>query len=64
MRLSFIIFRAGAFVLGVLGLAATPIGADRPSCDCHILDHEDLGMMEVVEVVEPEGSRPLRGHRH
>ena len=21
---------------------------------CHILDHEDLGMMEVVEVVEPE----------
>jgi FtsP/CotA-like multicopper oxidase with cupredoxin domain len=27
---------------------------------CHILDHEDLGMMEVVEVVEPEGSQPLR----
>jgi FtsP/CotA-like multicopper oxidase with cupredoxin domain len=26
---------------------------------CHILDHEDLGMMEVVEVVEPE-SVPLR----
>ena len=25
---------------------------------CHILDHEDLGMMEVVEVVEPE-SVPL-----
>ena len=25
---------------------------------CHILDHEDLGMMEVVEVVEPEGSHP------
>jgi FtsP/CotA-like multicopper oxidase with cupredoxin domain len=26
---------------------------------CHILDHEDLGMMQVVEVVEPE-SLPLR----
>lgn len=35
---------------------------------CHILDHEDLGMMEVVEVVNPEGAQPLRammgGHRH
>jgi FtsP/CotA-like multicopper oxidase with cupredoxin domain len=35
---------------------------------CHILDHEDLGMMEVVEVVSPEGSQPLRaaemGHHH
>jgi FtsP/CotA-like multicopper oxidase with cupredoxin domain len=35
---------------------------------CHILDHEDLGMMEVVEVVSPEGGKPLRkmapGHRH
>jgi FtsP/CotA-like multicopper oxidase with cupredoxin domain len=34
---------------------------------CHILDHEDLGMMEVVEVVEPEAV-PLRlflmGHQH
>jgi FtsP/CotA-like multicopper oxidase with cupredoxin domain len=26
---------------------------------CHILDHEDLGMMEVVEVIEPEAV-PLR----
>jgi hypothetical protein len=26
---------------------------------CHILDHEDLGMMQVVEVVEPEAV-PLR----
>jgi FtsP/CotA-like multicopper oxidase with cupredoxin domain len=26
---------------------------------CHILDHEDLGMMQVVEVVEPEAI-PLR----
>jgi hypothetical protein len=25
---------------------------------CHILDHEDLGMMEVVEAVQPE-SVPL-----
>ena len=36
---------------------------------CHILDHEDLGMMEVVEVVSPEGTAPLRafaggGHHH
>jgi hypothetical protein len=35
---------------------------------CHILDQEDLGMMEVVEVVSPEGSQPLRaaamGHHH
>lgn len=35
---------------------------------CHILDHEDLGMMEVVEVVEEEGSKPLRAampmHHH
>jgi FtsP/CotA-like multicopper oxidase with cupredoxin domain len=34
---------------------------------CHILDHEDLGMMEVVEVVSPEGAQPLRavmGHHH
>jgi len=35
---------------------------------CHILDHEDLGMMEVVEVVSPEGSQPLRAvmgaHHH
>ena len=36
---------------------------------CHILDHEDLGMMEVVEVVPAEGAKPLRsmmapGHRH
>ena len=36
---------------------------------CHILDHEDLGMMEVVEVIEPEGAKPLRSmmpmmHRH
>ena len=21
---------------------------------CHILDHEDLGMMQAVEVIEPE----------
>jgi FtsP/CotA-like multicopper oxidase with cupredoxin domain len=27
---------------------------------CHILDHEDLGMMEVVEVVGEEGAKPLR----
>jgi FtsP/CotA-like multicopper oxidase with cupredoxin domain len=27
---------------------------------CHILDHEDLGMMEVVEVVAEEGAKPLR----
>jgi FtsP/CotA-like multicopper oxidase with cupredoxin domain len=26
---------------------------------CHILDHEDLGMMELVEVV---GEEPLPGH--
>jgi FtsP/CotA-like multicopper oxidase with cupredoxin domain len=26
---------------------------------CHILDHEDLGMMELVEVV---GEAPLPGH--
>lgn len=35
---------------------------------CHILDHEDLGMMEVVEVVPAEGSKPLRAlapaHKH
>ncbi len=34
---------------------------------CHILDHEDLGMMEVVEVVPAEGAKPLRTmapHRH
>jgi FtsP/CotA-like multicopper oxidase with cupredoxin domain len=36
---------------------------------CHILDHEDLGMMEVIEVVPAEGAKPLRaaappGHRH
>jgi FtsP/CotA-like multicopper oxidase with cupredoxin domain len=31
---------------------------------CHILDHEDLGMMEVVEVVEPEGAKPLRAAAH
>ena len=31
---------------------------------CHILDHEDLGMMEVVEVVEPEGAQLLRAHHH
>lgn len=36
---------------------------------CHILDHEDLGMMEVVEVISPEGGKPLRSmqpmmHRH
>jgi FtsP/CotA-like multicopper oxidase with cupredoxin domain len=31
---------------------------------CHILDHEDLGMMEVVEVVEEEGSKPLRAMAH
>jgi FtsP/CotA-like multicopper oxidase with cupredoxin domain len=34
---------------------------------CHILDHEDLGMMEVVEVVEEEGAAPLRApapHHH
>lgn len=34
---------------------------------CHILDHEDLGMMEVVEVVPAEGGKPLRAlapHRH
>jgi len=35
---------------------------------CHILDHEDLGMMEVVEVVPAEGATPLMGlmqmHRH
>ena len=36
---------------------------------CHILDHEDLGMMEDVEVVSPEGTAPLRammggGHHH
>ena len=31
---------------------------------CHILDHEDLGMMEVVEVVEEEGEKPLRAMAH
>jgi FtsP/CotA-like multicopper oxidase with cupredoxin domain len=35
---------------------------------CHILDHEDLGMMEVVEVISPQGAKPLQGiaagHRH
>jgi FtsP/CotA-like multicopper oxidase with cupredoxin domain len=32
---------------------------------CHILDHEDLGMMEVVEVVEPEAVQMrMRAHRH
>jgi FtsP/CotA-like multicopper oxidase with cupredoxin domain len=34
---------------------------------CHILDHEDLGMMEVVEVVSEEGATPLHAvppHRH
>jgi FtsP/CotA-like multicopper oxidase with cupredoxin domain len=35
---------------------------------CHILDHEDLGMMEVVEVVEEEGAKPLHAmpmmHQH
>ena len=34
---------------------------------CHILDHEDLGMMEVVEVIAEEGAKPLRAivpHRH
>ena len=35
---------------------------------CHILDHEDLGMMEVVEVVGQEGAKPLRAvmgsHHH
>jgi len=30
---------------------------------CHILDHEDLGMMEVVEVISPEGGKPLRSLR-
>jgi FtsP/CotA-like multicopper oxidase with cupredoxin domain len=31
---------------------------------CHILDHEDLGMMEIVEVVgeQPASSPPAHGH--
>lgn len=35
---------------------------------CHILDHEDQGMMELVDVVEPGGTHgaatPRDGHRH
>jgi hypothetical protein len=29
---------------------------------CHILDHEDLGMMEIVEVVGEDTGTPTMGH--
>lgn len=31
---------------------------------CHILDHEDLGMMEVVDVIKPSDIEPGSGHNH